>query len=62
MADKMVQEKMDALRKGLEGEKDLLSLLVRANANEKPSQRLSDLEVNSEIACVCHFAHNSCTT
>jgi cytochrome P450 len=50
MAEKIVQDKVDALAKGLEGGKDLMSLLVRANANQKPSERLSDREVISEIA------------
>jgi cytochrome P450 len=54
----IIQEKTDACVKGLEGGKDLMSLLVRANLNEKPSARLSDVEVISEIACVCSSLAN----
>jgi len=59
MADQMVQEKTDAYVKGLEGGKDLMSLLVRANANEKPSTRLSDREVISEIATMTLAGHGT---
>lgn len=37
---------------GLEDEKDLMSILVRANAKEVAKKRLSDEEVRSEIAYV----------
>jgi hypothetical protein len=52
LGEQMVKDKVDVLMRGSEGGRDLLSLLVRANANEKPSGRLSDLEVKSEIAYV----------
>jgi cytochrome P450 len=52
LADKMVKEKLYTYKHGLEGTKDLMSLLVRANAVEKEDNKLSDAEVNSEIMCV----------
>jgi len=59
LGEQMVKDKVDALMRGSEGGKDLLSLLVRANANEKPSGRLSDLEVKSEIATILFAGHGS---
>ena len=52
ISERLVQRKVDTYTRGLEGEKDLLSLLVRANAVEEPRWKLSDSEVNAEIASV----------
>jgi hypothetical protein len=43
--------------KGLEGGKDLMTLLIRANANEKESGNSSDIEVISGIAYAFRFMH-----
>ena len=51
-SERLVRQKADAHMRGLEGEKDLLSLLVRANAVEEPRWKLSDSEVKAEIASV----------
>jgi len=52
LADKVVKEKVHTYQQGLEGAKDLMTLLVRANAMATKENRLSDDEVNSEIMCV----------
>jgi hypothetical protein len=51
-AAEVMAEKRTAMEKGLEGGKDLMSLLLRANAKEDKSGRLSDVEVNAEIMWV----------
>ena len=45
-------EKRNDMMNGLEGGKDLMSLLLRANAKEDKQQRMSDEEVNAEIMWV----------
>jgi hypothetical protein len=57
VAKRIVGNKTNALMKGLEGGKDLMSLLIRANANEEQSRKLSDIELISEIACAFRFLH-----
>lgn len=52
LADKLVHAKSEAHAEGLESGKDLISLLVRANAKEAAKTKLSDEEVRSEIAYV----------
>jgi cytochrome P450 len=49
IAGRIIQEKLSAFQQGLEGSKDLMTLLVRANAEEKRENKLSDAEVNSEV-------------
>jgi hypothetical protein len=51
-SDHIVKEKLYTYQQGLEGEKDLMTLFVRANAMEKQENKLSDVEVNSAIMCV----------
>ena len=51
-SERLVQQKMDTFMRGLDGEKDLLSVLVRANAVEERKWKLTDSEVNAEIASV----------
>lgn len=45
----------DILSKG-DG-KDIMSTLLRANASENPDTKMSDEEVNDQIACVTVFTH-----
>lgn len=52
IADRLVQAKAEAHLKGLEGGRDLMSLLMKGNAKEQASARLSETEVRSEIAYV----------
>jgi cytochrome P450 len=49
VAAEVMAEKRAAMEKGLEGGKDLMSLLLRANAKEDKNGRMSDEEVNAEI-------------
>jgi cytochrome P450 len=49
VAAKVIAEKRIAMEKGLEGGKDLMSLLLRANAKEDKNGRMSDEEVSAEI-------------
>jgi cytochrome P450 len=49
IAAEVMAEKRAAMEKGLEGGKDLMSLLLRANAKEDKNGRMSDEEVNAEI-------------
>jgi hypothetical protein len=57
IAEQLVKEKTDAFMDGSKGENDVMSLLVRANAQEKQSARLSDSEVISQISYVtCSMA------
>jgi len=51
-ADQLVKEKLHTYQQGLQGSKDLMTLLVRANAMEKQVNRLTDAEVNSEIVTI----------
>jgi hypothetical protein len=55
IADRMVCAKTDAHLKGLDGDKDLMSLLLKGNAKEQASARLSDTEVRSEISYVIYL-------
>lgn len=50
VADHLIKIKTDDYLKGLEGGKDLMTLLVRANANEEKAAQLSEVEVRAEIA------------
>ena len=50
VAEKVMTEKRDDMSKGLSGGKDLMSLLLRANAGESKQQRMSDEEVDASIA------------
>jgi len=47
---KLIAAKTEAHLQGLEGGKDLISLLMRGNAKEEASWKLSDAEVTAEIA------------
>jgi len=49
IAAEVIKEKRNDMRKGLEGGKDLISLLLRANAREDKQQRMSDEEINAGI-------------
>ena len=49
IAAEVMAEKQSEMRKGLEGGKDLLSLLLRANAREDPQRRMSDEEINAGV-------------
>jgi cytochrome P450 len=51
-AERLVQEKVDMYMRGLEGSKDVISLLVRANAKEHQKGKMSDAEMNAQIALV----------
>jgi alkylphenol/PAH-inducible cytochrome P450 monooxygenase len=46
----------DILSKG-DGQ-DIMSALIRANASENPDNKMSDEEVNDQIACVRAFTHD----
>jgi cytochrome P450 len=37
---------------------DIMSALLRANASENPDNKMSDEEVNDQIACVKVFTHD----
>ena len=52
VAAEVMTEKRAAMEKGLEGGKDLMSLLLRANAKEDKNGRMSDEEVNGQIMWV----------
>ena len=52
VAAEVMTEKRAIMKKGLEGGKDLMSLLLRANAGEDEKGRLSEEEVNAEIGWV----------
>jgi cytochrome P450 len=49
VAAEVMAEKQNDMRNGLEGSKDLMSLLLRANAKENKQQRMSDEEINAGI-------------
>jgi hypothetical protein len=50
LSEKLVKEKSFVYEQGLEGSKDLMSLLVRANVVEKEGNKLSDLDgIHSEV-------------
>jgi len=57
IVEQIVGDKTDSLVKGLEGGKDLMSLLIRANAKEKQSNKLSDIELMSEIGTLVMAGH-----
>jgi alkylphenol/PAH-inducible cytochrome P450 monooxygenase len=50
IAEKLVQEKLSTFMRGMEGGKDVMTLLVRANAKEEQRYKMSDVEVNAQIA------------
>lgn len=50
IADRLVKQKTDTYLRGLEGSKDLISLLVRANAVEEEKGKMSVAEVNASIS------------
>lgn len=52
IASKLVKSKTEAYEQGLESGKDLMSLLVRANADQDSKSKLSEQEVRAEIAYV----------
>jgi hypothetical protein len=52
VAAEVMAEKRNVMNKGLEGGKDLMSLLLRANAKEDKKSRMSDEEINAEIMWV----------
>jgi len=52
VAAEVMTEKQNLMRKGLEGGKDLMSLLLRANSTEDKYRRMSDEELNAGITCV----------
>lgn len=49
IAAEAVADKRSDMKKGLEGGKDLLSLLLRANSKEDPQRRMSDEEINAGV-------------
>jgi cytochrome P450 len=49
VAAEVMAEKQNDMRNGLEGGKDLMSLLLRTNAKENTQQRMSDEEINAGI-------------
>jgi len=49
IAAEVITEKRNDMKKGLEGGKDLMSLLLCANAREGKQQRMSDEEINAGI-------------
>jgi cytochrome P450 len=49
VAAEVTAEKRAAMKEGLEGGKDLISQLLRANAKEDKNGRMSDEEVEAEI-------------
>ena len=49
IAAEVLAEKQSDMRKGLNGGKDLMSLLLRANAEEDKHRRMSDEEIISGI-------------
>jgi cytochrome P450 len=49
IAADMMKEKQNDMRKGLDKGKDLMSLLLRANAEEDKHRRMSDEEITSGI-------------
>lgn len=57
LAATLVKSKTDAYEQGLEGGKDLMSLLIKANAQAEAKAKLSDSEVRSAIAYVSSFRY-----
>ena len=55
IAAEVMTEKQNDMRKGLDGGKDLMSLLLRANAEEDTHRRMSDEEIIAGITYVRHF-------
>ena len=55
IAAEVMAEKQNDVRKGLDGGKDLMSLLLRANAEEDTHRRMSDEEIIAGITYVRHF-------
>jgi cytochrome P450 len=49
IAAEVMAEKQSDMMKGLEGGKDLMSLLLRANAREDAQRRMSDEEMNAGV-------------
>ena len=49
IAAEVMREKRNDIRKGLGGGKDLMSLLLRANAKEDKERRMSDEEIIAGI-------------
>lgn len=52
IAAEVMAGKLSNMRKGLEDGRDLLSLLLRANAGEDPQRRMSDEEINAGVTSV----------
>jgi cytochrome P450 len=49
IAAEVMTEKQNEMRKGLDGGKDLLSILLRANAEEAKHRRMSDEEITAGV-------------
>ena len=49
IATEVMAEKQNNMRKGLEGGRDLMSLLLHANSGEDKQRRMSDEEITAGI-------------
>ncbi|EPQ55474.1 cytochrome P450 [Gloeophyllum trabeum ATCC 11539] len=58
IARQLVAEKYDALLSG-KGNKDVMSLLVKANASENPAKRLTDEELYAQMRVILFAGHET---
>ncbi|RPD64802.1 cytochrome P450 [Lentinus tigrinus ALCF2SS1-6] len=55
----LIDEKTEAVLAGKEGKKDIMSILVRANAAENPKERLTDEEMIAQMATFLFAGHET---
>ncbi|OCH92291.1 cytochrome P450 [Obba rivulosa] len=61
-AQKLLKDKTERLVAGKEGKKDVMSVLVRANASENPRSRLSDAEMTAQMGATTIAGHDTTAT
>ncbi|EMD34485.1 hypothetical protein CERSUDRAFT_97741 [Gelatoporia subvermispora B] len=61
-AVQLLKNKTERLVAGEEGKKDVMSLLVKANASENPKTRLSDAEMTAQMATITIAGHDTTAT
>ncbi|KAG7090931.1 hypothetical protein E1B28_010004 [Marasmius oreades] len=62
IAKALIDMKADLLKQGKEGRKDILSLLVKANASENPANRLTEEEMIAQMRTLLLAGHETSAT
>ncbi|KAF9268780.1 cytochrome P450 [Marasmius fiardii PR-910] len=62
IAKALIDMKADVLKQGKEGRKDILSLLVKANASENPANRLTEEEMIAQMRTLLLAGHETSAT